>query len=130
MSRRKPSRRTDTIYGRWGKAQAFIPGAVQHHWRTGNLKVFGKIVAKYRWLVIVMAVALLVPAGIGYLRTRVNYDILSYLPDSLETVYNKKWSTGGAPSLIYIIIYPNQFAKFMHPMIIKTIAKTVNILSV
>ena len=53
------------------------------------MKVFGKIVAKYRWLVIVLAVALLVPAGIGYLRTRVNYDILSYLPDSLETVYGQ-----------------------------------------
>ena len=29
---------------------------------------------------------LLIPSGIGYVSTRVNYDILSYLPDSLETV--------------------------------------------
>ena len=28
-------------------------------------------------------------SAIGYLKTKVNYDILSYLPDSLETVYGQ-----------------------------------------
>lgn len=54
-----------------------------------TLKAFGKIIAKYKILVILVCVALLVPSAIGYIRTKVNYDILSYLPDSLETVYGQ-----------------------------------------
>ena len=53
------------------------------------MKQIGKLIARFRILVIILAVALLVPSGIGYLRTRVNYDILSYLPDSLDTVYGQ-----------------------------------------
>lgn len=47
---------------------------------------FGKCVAKYKIFIIVLAVLLLIPAGIGYVSTRINYDVLSYLPKSLETV--------------------------------------------
>ena len=47
---------------------------------------FGKWIAKYRILIIILTVLLLIPSGIGYIRTRINYDLLSYLPDSLETV--------------------------------------------
>ena len=53
------------------------------------MKAFGKIIAKYKILVILVCVALLVPSAIGYIRTKVNYDILSYLPNSLETVYGQ-----------------------------------------
>ena len=53
------------------------------------MKHFGKFIARYRLLVIVVAVALLVPSALGYLKTKVNYDILSYLPNSLETVYGQ-----------------------------------------
>lgn len=47
---------------------------------------FGKGVARHKIFIIVLAVLLLVPAGIGYVSTRINYDVLSYLPKSLETV--------------------------------------------
>lgn len=47
---------------------------------------FGKWIAKHRILIIIFSVLLLIPAGIGYVSTRVNYDVLSYLPKSLETV--------------------------------------------
>ena len=47
---------------------------------------FGKWIAKHRILIIIFSVLLLIPAGIGYVATRVNYDVLSYLPTSLETV--------------------------------------------
>ena len=47
---------------------------------------FGKWVAKHRILIILLAVLLLIPAAIGYVSTRINYDVLSYLPKSLETV--------------------------------------------
>ncbi len=50
------------------------------------MKKIGKAIAKGKYLIFILALALLVPSAIGYLKTRVNYDILSYLPDSLETV--------------------------------------------
>ena len=53
------------------------------------MKRFGKFIAKCRLLVILVAVALLVPSALGYIKTKVNYDILSYLPNSLETVYGQ-----------------------------------------
>lgn len=53
------------------------------------MKSFGKIIARYKALVILVAVALLFPSAIGYIRTKVNYDILSYLPNTLETVYGQ-----------------------------------------
>ena len=50
------------------------------------MKKFGKGVVKCRVLILILSVALLVPAAIGYFHTRVNYDILSYLPDDIETM--------------------------------------------
>lgn len=50
------------------------------------MKTIGKAIAKGKYLIFLLALALLVPSAIGYLKTKVNYDILSYLPDSLETV--------------------------------------------
>ena len=50
------------------------------------MKTIGKAIAKGKYLIFILALALLVPSAIGYLKTKVNYDILSYLPDSLETV--------------------------------------------
>ena len=47
---------------------------------------FGKWVAKHKIFIIIAAVLLLIPATIGYISTRINYDVLSYLPKSLETV--------------------------------------------
>lgn len=47
---------------------------------------FGKWVAKYKILIIILSVLLLIPSAIGYVKTRINYDVLSYLPKSLETV--------------------------------------------
>lgn len=47
---------------------------------------FGKQVAKHKTLVIIICVFLLIPSVFGYAKTRINYDILSYLPDNLETV--------------------------------------------
>ncbi|WP_396327219.1 RND family transporter [Hydrogenoanaerobacterium sp.] len=43
-------------------------------------------IVKCRVLILIMAVALLIPAAIGYIGTYVNYDILTYLPDDLESM--------------------------------------------
>lgn len=50
------------------------------------MKKFGKGVVKCRVLILILSVALLVPAAFGYFHTRVNYDILSYLPEEIETM--------------------------------------------
>ncbi|MDD6037318.1 MAG: efflux RND transporter permease subunit [bacterium] len=50
------------------------------------MKKFGKGVVKCRILILLLAVALLIPSAIGYFNTRVNYDILSYLPEEIETM--------------------------------------------
>ena len=47
---------------------------------------FGKGVVKFRIPILIMAFLLLIPSGIGYMKTRVNYDILSYLPGEIETM--------------------------------------------
>lgn len=47
---------------------------------------FGKGVVKLRIPILILSILLLIPAGIGYLNTRVNYDILSYLPEDIETM--------------------------------------------
>ena len=47
---------------------------------------FGKKVVKYRVLILILGVLLLIPSVFGYLNTRVNYDVLTYLPDNIETM--------------------------------------------
>lgn len=46
----------------------------------------GKWITKHKNLILLITVILLIPAAFGYVSTRVNYDVLSYLPKSLETV--------------------------------------------
>jgi len=47
---------------------------------------YGKMIVKKRKIIIIIALLLLIPATIGYMKTRVNYDILSYLPKDIETM--------------------------------------------
>ena len=47
---------------------------------------FGKKVVKLRIPILILSFILLIPAGISYLSTRVNYDILSYLPQEIDTM--------------------------------------------
>ncbi|MBR5180133.1 MAG: MMPL family transporter [Lachnospiraceae bacterium] len=47
---------------------------------------FAKAVVKYRVLILVLTIALMVPSVFGYVGTRVNYDMLNYLPGDMETV--------------------------------------------
>lgn len=47
---------------------------------------FGKFIAKHCKMILVICVLLLIPSAYGMAKTRINYDVLSYLPDNLETV--------------------------------------------
>lgn len=47
---------------------------------------FGKKVVKFRIPILIISFLLLIPAAFGYVNTRINYDILSYLPGDIETM--------------------------------------------
>ena len=47
---------------------------------------FGKKVVKFRIPILIISILLLIPSVLGYVNTRVNYDILSYLPGEIETM--------------------------------------------
>lgn len=63
----------------------YVPG-----WILGKVDkrmiTLGKWITKHKNIILLVAVILLVPSAIGYVTTRVNYDVLSYLPATLETV--------------------------------------------
>ncbi|WP_346911375.1 efflux RND transporter permease subunit [Faecalicatena orotica] len=46
----------------------------------------GKKIVKYRVVILILGVLLLIPSALGFLKTRVNYDILYYLPDNIDTM--------------------------------------------
>ena len=50
------------------------------------MEKFGRIVVKLRIPILVLSVLLLIPSTLGYLNTRVNYDIMYYLPDDIDTM--------------------------------------------
>ena len=60
---------------------------------------FGKAVVKSRWVIFIVGLLLLIPSVLGIAATRINYDILSYLPKDIETmqgqdILTKEFGTG------------------------------------
>ena len=45
-----------------------------------------QMIVKLRYVILIAAFLLLIPSAIGYFKTRVNYDILTYLPGDIETM--------------------------------------------
>ena len=54
------------------------------------MKKFGEFICKYKIAILIIAVLLCIPSIYGMMATRVNYDILSYLPSDIETVQGEK----------------------------------------
>ena len=50
------------------------------------MKKFSEFICKHRWLIVVLSGLLIIPAIFGYVATRVNYDLLVYLPSDIETL--------------------------------------------
>lgn len=50
------------------------------------MKKFGQFIVKFKIPILIMAFLLLIPSAIGYFNTGVNYDLLSYLPEDIETM--------------------------------------------
>lgn len=49
------------------------------------MRKISRAIAKNKKFILIVAIVLLIPSAIGYFNTKVNYDILSYLPNDLET---------------------------------------------
>lgn len=54
--------------------------------RNDTMLKFGEFIVKHKILILLVGVLLIIPAAIGYINTRVNYDILSYLPKDINTM--------------------------------------------
>ena len=56
---------------------------------------FGNTVVKHRRIILIAALVLLIPSVLGVIATRINYDMLYYLPEDIETVqgqYAENWT--------------------------------------
>ncbi|NMA82477.1 MAG: MMPL family transporter [Epulopiscium sp.] len=66
---------------------------------------FGRWIGRHRVTVLIVSLLLLIPSVIGLKRTKINYDILTYLPEELESVagqklLNEHFSNAGITMLI------------------------------
>lgn len=50
------------------------------------MQKFGQFICKHRKFILILTLFLLIPSIIGMKATRINYDILVYLPDNIETI--------------------------------------------
>ena len=67
---------------------------------------FARAVVKHRVLILIITVVLMIPAVFGYIGTRVNYDMLNYLPENMETVIgqNELMKDFGKGAFSFIIV--------------------------
>lgn len=80
------------------------------------MKKFGKKVVELRIPILLLSLVLLIPAFLGYVGTRVNYDILSYLPKDIETMVGQdilvdEFGTGAFSMLVVEGMEPKDVAK-------------------
>ncbi len=50
------------------------------------MKKFSEFICRKRWLVVILSILLMIPAVFGYIATKINYDLLVYLPSEIETL--------------------------------------------
>jgi len=67
---------------------------------------FGKAVVKLRVPILILTLVLMIPSVLGYIGTRVNYDMLEYLPEDMETVIgqNELMDDFGKGAFSFIIV--------------------------
>lgn len=67
---------------------------------------FANGVVKYRIPILILAILLLIPSMLGYINTRVNYDMLDYLPADMDTVVgqNELMEEFGKGAFSFIIV--------------------------
>ena len=69
------------------------------------MKKFADFITRRHVLVLIVGLLLLIPSIIGYINTRINYDILVYLPDNIDTIKGEKILTDdfGIGSYAFVI---------------------------
>ncbi len=50
------------------------------------MKRISDFICKHRWAIVILSLILLIPSALGYFATKVNYDLLVYLPSDIETL--------------------------------------------
>ena len=67
---------------------------------------FSKAVVKYRIPILILTVLLMIPAVIGIANTRINYDMLNYLPEDMDTIIgqNEFMEDFGKGAFSFIIV--------------------------
>ena len=70
------------------------------------MKKFAKSVTNHPFIVLIISVLLFIISFFGYINTRINYDILVYLPDSIETIKGEKILTDdfGLGSYAFVMV--------------------------
>ena len=70
------------------------------------MKKFAKNITNHPFMVLVISVILFIISIFGYVNTRINYDILVYLPDSIETIKGEKILTDdfGLGSYAFVMV--------------------------
>lgn len=77
---------------------------------------FGEFITKHKKIIVILSFLLLIPAIMGFLATRVNYDILVYLPSDIETIQGENllsedFNMGGFSVVLVDGMKPKQLAK-------------------
>ena len=66
----------------------------------------GKKIVKFRVPILILSIILLIPAVWGYVNTRINYDVMTYLPEDIETMQGQEIMTNdfgiGAFSMLMV----------------------------
>ena len=75
------------------------------------LEKLARAVTRKPKLIVLIALLLLIPALIGYAATRVNFDVLSYIPQDLESVQGEKlledpFHMAATCQLIWVEVFP------------------------
>ena len=70
------------------------------------MKKISKIITNNSKLIVIISILLMIPALIGYVHTKINYDILVYLPKDIETIKGQNILTNdfktGAFSFVFV----------------------------
>ncbi len=74
------------------------------------MRKFGRFIVRHRILIIIIFAVLLVPAIIGSFFVKTNYDMLSYLPEELDSVKGNKILSEefGLSDTVYLLIYDEE----------------------
>ncbi|MDO4889270.1 MAG: MMPL family transporter [Candidatus Saccharibacteria bacterium] len=70
------------------------------------MKKVSELIVKHRFLILIVSLLLMIPAFFGILATRVNYDMLTYLPKEMDTMVGqeellKEFGKGGFSMIVF-----------------------------